>query len=108
MTQKAISEKMMNLNTEKAVSTVKIIYLDIGVSVEKTIMALVFEINVGSIYTAMTLMNQNIMVLLQIVILESKIWCLGTVIFFLISCLVDVVIENEYPWILYQKFGQLY
>ena len=51
----------------------KMIDLIIEVSTEKTMMALVFEIDDGGIYIAMTLMNQDIMVLLQIILLGSEI-----------------------------------
>ena len=81
--------------------------LDAEVSAEKTMVALVFEIDGGGIYTAMTLMNQDIMVLPQIVMLGSEIRCFETVVFPLVLCLIDVVIKDEYPWILYQKFKQL-
>ena len=53
----------------------------------------------------MTLMNQDITMLLQIVVLGSEIRCLRTVVFLLVSHLVDVVIKDKYLWILYQKFG---
>ena len=92
MTRKVAFEKMMDLDAE--------------VSVEKTMVALVFEIDGGGIHMAMTLMNQDTTVLLQIV-LGSEIRYLGTIVFPLVPRLVDVVIEDEYPWILYQKFGQL-
>ena len=106
MTQKAASKKMIDLDAKKIVSTVKIIYLDAEVSVEKTMVALVFEINTSSIHTAMTLINQDIIVLFQIVVLVSEIRFLGTVVFLLVPWLVDIVIKDEYLWILYQKFGQ--
>ena len=92
MTRKIAFEKMIDLDAE--------------VSVEKIMMALVFEIDGGGIHMAMTLMNQDTTVLLQIV-LGSEIRYLGTVIFPLVLCLVDVVIKDEYPWILYRKFEQL-
>ena len=98
---------MMDLDAEEVVSAVKIIYLDAEVSVEKTMVALVSEIDGGSIHTAMTLMNQDTTVLLQIVVLGSEIRCLGTVVFPLVPRLVDVVTKDEYPWILYHKFWQL-
>ncbi len=47
------------------------------------------------------------MVLLQIVVLGFKIRYLGTVLFLLVPCLVDVVTEEQQPWILNHKFGQL-
>ena len=107
MAQKTASEKMIDLDAEEVVSAVKIIYLDAEVSVEKTMVALVFEIDVGGIHTAMTLMNQDTTVLLQIIVLGSEIRCLGTVVFPLVPRLVDVVTEEQQPWILYHKFGQL-
>lgn len=51
----------------------KMIDLDIEVFTEKTMMALVFEIDGSDIYIAMTLINQDIMVLLQIILLGSEI-----------------------------------
>ena len=33
--------------------------------------------------------------------------CLRTIVFLSVLYLVDVVIKDEYPWIFYQKFGQL-
>ena len=76
-------------------------------STEKTMVALVFEINFGSIYMAMILMNQDTTILLQTVMLESGIQCLGIVVFLLVLCFVDVVTKKQQPWILYYKFGQL-
>ena len=98
----------MDPDAEEVVSTVKIIYLDAEVSVEKTIVALVFEIDGDSIHMAIILMNQDTTILLKIIMLGSKIRCLKTVVFPLVHRLVDVIIEDKYPWILYQKFGQLY
>ena len=88
---------MMDLDAEEVMSALKKIYMDDEVSVEKTIVALVFEIDGGGIHMAMTLINQDITVLLQIVVLGSEIHCLGTIVFPLVHCLVDVVIEDEYP-----------
>ena len=105
---KTAFEKMIDLDAEEMVSTVKIIYLDTEVSVEKTMIALIFEVDIGSNHTAMTLINQDATVLLQIIVLGSEICCLGTVVFPLVFCLIDNVIKDEYPWIFYQKFEQLY
>ena len=82
----------------------KMIDLDAEISTKKAIVALVFEIGGGGIYIAMILMNQDIMVLFQIVVLMFKICCLGTVIFPLVSLLVEVVIEEQHSWIFYYKF----
>ena len=71
--QKTAFEKMIDLDVEEIVSAMKIMYLDAEVFVEKIMVALVFEIDIGSIYTAMTLMNQDTIMLLQIVILRSEI-----------------------------------
>ena len=73
VTQKATSKKIIDLDAKKVVSAMKIIYLDAEVSIEKIMVALVFEIDVGNIHTTMTLMNQNTTLLLQIVVLGSKI-----------------------------------
>ncbi len=70
--------------------------LDAEVFAKKTMMALVFKIDGGSIHMKIDLMNQDIMVLLQIVVLVCEIRCLGAVVFLLICRLVDVIIEDEY------------
>ena len=86
----------MNLDIEKVMIAMKIIYLDAEVSVEKTIMALVFEIDSINIHITMTLMNQDIIVLLQIIMLESKIRYLRTVVFSLIPRFVVIVTKDKY------------
>ena len=96
MIQKAAFEKMMDLDAKEVVFAVKIIGLDAEVSVEKAMVALVFEIDGSGIHMAMTLMNQDITVLFQIVVLASKIRCLGTIVFPLVPCLVEVVTEEQY------------
>ena len=73
MTQKAVSEKMIDLDAKEVVSAVKIIYLDVEIPIEKIMVALVFEIDSGDIHIAMILMSQDTTVLLQIVMLGSKI-----------------------------------
>ena len=98
---------MINLDAEEVVSSVKIIYLDIEVFIKKIMITLVFEINSSGIYTAITLMNQNTMVLLQIIVLGSEIHYLRIVVFPLVSRLVDVITKDKYFWIFYQKFLQL-
>lgn len=55
---------MIDLNIEEVVSTVKIIDLDTEVFAEKTMVTLDFEIDSGGIYMAITLINQDTMVLL--------------------------------------------
>ena len=95
MTQKAAFKKMIGLDAEEVVCAVKIM------------VALVFEIDGNNIHMEMALMNQNTMVLLQIVVLGSEIWYLGTAVFLLVSCLVDIVTKEQQLWILYHKFGQL-
>ena len=81
----------------------RIIDIHAEVFADKTMVALVFEIG-GSIYAEMALIKQDTTVLLQIIVLGSKIRCLGSVVFLLVLCLVDVVFENEYLWILYHRF----
>lgn len=51
----------------------KMIDLKTGVSIKKIIIALIFEIDSTGIYIIITLINQNIIVLLQIVLLELQI-----------------------------------
>ena len=87
----------MELDAEEVVSAIKIIDLNTEISAEKVMMALIFEIDGGSIYIAMVLINQDTMVLFQIVVLTSEIWCLRTVVFPLVPRLVDVVIKEQYP-----------
>ena len=55
--------------------------LDAEVSAEKTMVALVFEIDGDGIHTGMALIDQDTTVLLQIVVLGSEIRCLGAVVF---------------------------
>ena len=57
---------------------------------------LVFEINNSNIYIIIILINQNIMMLPQIIILESKIYYLKIIIFLLIYYLIDIVIKDKY------------
>ena len=85
----------MDMDTQKMVSAMKITYLDAEMSVEKTMVALIFEINSSGIYMAMIMINQDTTVLLQIVILGSEIQCLGTVIFLLVLCLVNVITKEQ-------------
>lgn len=82
MTQKTVSKKMIDLNTE--------------ISAKKTIVALLFEIDNGGMNTAIILVNQNIMMLFQIVVVVSKIRCLGIILFPLVFCLVDVITKEQY------------
>lgn len=77
-------------------SVVKIINLNIEVSAKKIIDILIFEIDSGSIYTKMALINQDITVLLQIVVLGSKIRYLRIIVFFLVCWFLDIVIEDKY------------
>lgn len=87
----------MNLDTKKVISIVKIISLDIKLSAEKVIVVLIFEISGGGICIAIFLINQDITMLFQIVVLISKIRYLETIIFFLVSCLVNIIIKEQYP-----------
>ena len=48
---------MIDLDAKEMVFAVKIIYLDTKVSIKKIIVALIFEMNVGSIHIVMTFMN---------------------------------------------------
>lgn len=57
VTQKAISENMIDLDTKEVVSIVKIIDLDAEVSAEKTMMVLISKIDGSNINMAMTLIN---------------------------------------------------
>lgn len=96
MTQKAASEKMMDLDAKERVFVIKIIDLDIKMSAKKTIIALVFEINGSSIYTVMVLMNRDTIVLFQVVLLATEICYLETIIFLLVPCLINVVTKEQY------------
>ena len=95
MTEKSASEKMMDLDAKEVMSAVK------------TMIALVFEIDSGGIHTAMISMRQDTMVQHQIIVLGSKIRYLGTVVFPLVLCLVDVIADEQQPWIPYHKIWQL-
>lgn len=55
---------MINLDIQEVVVAIKIFDLDVEVFTKKIIVALIFEIECNSIYTAIILMNQNTMVLL--------------------------------------------
>lgn len=57
MTRKTVFKKMMDLDAEEMVFVMKIIDLNAEVFAEKIIVALVFEINGGGIYTVMALIN---------------------------------------------------
>ena len=96
MTQKAAFERMKNLDAKEVVSAMKIIDLDAEISAEKAMVPLIFEIDGGGIYMAMALMNQDTTILFQIIVLVSKIRCLKTIIFPLVSCLVDIVTKEQY------------
>ena len=88
---------MIDLDAEEMMFVVKIIDLHAEVSVEKTIVALVFEIDGSGIHTEIVLIKQDIKILLQIVVLRSKIRFLGSAVFPLVPRLVNVVFEDEYP-----------
>lgn len=72
----------------------KIIDLDIEVSIEKIMVAFVFKIDGSGIHPTMALINQDIIMLFQIVVLESEIWCFATVVFLLVLCFVNIVIKE--------------
>lgn len=57
VTQKAASEKIIDLDTKEVVSAMKIIDLNIEVSAEKTMVTFIFEIDDSGIYTTMALIN---------------------------------------------------
>lgn len=44
----------------------------------------------------MAIINQDSIILFQIVILISKIWFLGIVIFSLVFYLIDIIIKDQY------------
>lgn len=71
ITQKIASEKMMNLNIEEMVFTVKIIIFNAKMFAKITIVVLVFEIDSGSIYIATTLIINYTTVLFQLIVLKS-------------------------------------
>ena len=64
---------MIDLNTKKIISAIKIIDLNAKISIEKTITIFIFEINDNSIYMKIVLINQNIIIQFQILMLEFKI-----------------------------------
>lgn len=73
MIQKAGFEKIIDLDIEKIVSNGKIIDLNVEISAEKTIIALVFGIDDGNIYAKKVLTKEDITVLVQILVLGFKI-----------------------------------
>lgn len=79
----------------------KIIDLDAEVSAQKIMVLLIFEIDGNSIHIEMALIDQDTMVLFQIIILGFKICYLKTIVFLLICDLVDNIIKDKYPWIIY-------
>ena len=87
---------MIHLNAKEIIFAMIIIGLNVKVSTKKIMIALVFEINSGNIYIEIALINQDIIVLLQIVILKSEIWCFETVIFLFICCFIDIVTKDKY------------
>lgn len=85
------------MSTNKKAVFKKMIDLDLKLFIEKIIADLVLEINSNNIYMGMVLINEDTIILFQIIVLRSKIWYLGIVVFFLVCYLVDIVIKNEYP-----------
>ena len=63
VTQKTVFEKI-NLDTEEVVFAIKIINMDTEMSAEKIIVSLGFEIDSIRIYMVITLINQDIIMLL--------------------------------------------
>ena len=63
----------------------------------RTMVALVFEIDSGNIHTTMTSIRQDTMVQLRIIVLGSEIRCLGTIVFPLVLCFIDVVADEQQP-----------
>lgn len=63
MIQKAAFEKIFDLDAKKKVFVIKIIDLNVELSAEKIMVALVFEIDSNYIYTKMALINEDIIVL---------------------------------------------
>ena len=92
VTQMAAFEKMIDLDVE------------VGVSVVKTMAGLIFEIDGNGRDTEIDLID----VPLQLGAVGPEIRSLEIIVFFLVPRLVDVVTEEQYPWILYYKFWQLY
>lgn len=71
----------------------KIIDLNAKVFTKKIIKALVFKIDCNGIYMAMFLLNQNIIVLFQLILLGFEIQCLKILVFFLVSCFINIIIK---------------
>lgn len=63
---------------------------------KKTEIIFIFEINGNNIHITIILINQDIMMLFQIVVLRSKIWCFEIVVFLLVFYFVDVITKDEY------------
>lgn len=73
MIQNASSKKMIDLDIKEVIFAVKIIDLNAEISTEKVMVVFIFEINCVDIYIAMTLVNQNTIVLFHIIILVFEI-----------------------------------
>ena len=76
--------------------TLNISNLNVKITSEKLIVALIFQIDDGNIHMAMTLVNQDITIIFQIVVLKCEIWYLITIIFSLVLYSVDIVTKDKY------------
>lgn len=74
---------------------------------KKTIMALIFWINDSDIYMEKAWIKQDIIVLLQIFLLRSKIKYFRTVIFPKVQGFIDIIFKDECFLILYYNWWQL-
>lgn len=94
---------IINLDVKIKVSTRKIINLNIEIEIStmKIIAGLVIEIDTDSIYTKIVLIEWDTTILLQVIVMGSKIW-------YLIYYLAIFIFENKYSLILYHEFFQLY
>lgn len=85
-----------DLDVEVGIFAIKIIHLNTKISADKTMVGLVFKIDSNGIYTEIALIKQNIIVLLQTVVLKSKIQCLKIIIFLLVFYFIDIIIKEQY------------
>lgn len=85
-----------DLDVKVGIFAIKIIYLNTKISADKIMVGLVFKIDSNNIYIEIALIKQNIIVLLQTVILKSKIQRLKIIIFLLVFYFIDIIIKEQY------------
>lgn len=102
--QRATRKKIIDQNVEKMISHKKIIQLNTQLSVNKSIVALVFFINSDAIYMENAWTKEHKIALVHVFLLRSKTLCLENLVFVQIYYNIDVLFEEKYSLILYHKF----